>query len=172
MFLGQWSPVHKKKNPAFWDSLVEGTGRLVTDPWDYEPFLRTAIITMQNIRVSLCTLLYGKSWRVGKKRDQWDTNCIFAESVGFYTLETDQDNVTFGSALFGGWTRSRTLIGVIWREMLKQTIFDISQSKRQPVCRCHNIPDRKGKNQRGAYVFETRLLSIKGWPLRKWQMRD
>jgi len=53
--------------------------------------------------------------------------------------------LTFGSALFGGRTRSRTLIGDIWREMLKQTIFGISQEKRQPVCRCHNIPDRKGR---------------------------
>jgi len=32
--------------------------------------------------------------------------------------------------------------------MLKQTRFDISQEKRQLVCRCHNIPDRKGDNQR------------------------
>jgi len=71
---------------------------------------------------------------------------MFAESVGFYTQETDQDNLAFGSALFGGWTRSRTLIC----DMLKQTIFDISLEKRQPVCRCHNIPDRKRKNQRGA----------------------
>jgi len=37
--------------------------------------------------------------------------------------------------------------------MLKQTIFDISQEKRQPVCRDHNIPDRKGKDQRGASLI-------------------
>jgi len=79
--------------------------------------------------------------------------CIFAESVGFYTQETYQDNLTFGSALFGGWSRSRTLIRDNWREILKQTIFDISQEKRQPVCRCNNIPDRKGKNQRGASLI-------------------
>jgi len=28
------------------------------------------------------------------------TNCIFVENVGFYTQETDQGNLTFGSALF------------------------------------------------------------------------
>jgi len=43
----------------------------------------------------------------------------------------------------------RTLTGNSWREMLKQTIFDISQEKRQPVCGCHNNPDRKGRTKDG-----------------------
>jgi len=67
--------------------------------------------------------------------------------VGFYTQEADQGNLTFGSALFGGGIRPRTLTRNIWREMLKQTIFDISPEKRQPVCRCHYISDRKGRTK-------------------------
>jgi len=61
----------------------------------------------------------------------------------------DRDNSAFRSTLFGGHIRLRALTGNTWREMLEQPIFDISQEKRQPVCRCHNIPDRKGRTKEG-----------------------
>jgi len=64
------------------------------------------------------------------------------------------------------------LTGNIWREMLKQTIFDISQEKRQPVSRCHNILDRKGQTKEGhlwyLITINKRVIIIKervneGW---------
>jgi len=46
--------------------------------------------------------------------------------------------------------------------MLKQMIFDISQEKGQPVCRCHNIPDRKGQTKEGdlwySIAFNKRVI--------------
>jgi len=62
---------------------------------------------------------FGKSLlrsRCFKKQDQWDTNCIFTEFAGFYTLETDQDKLTVRSGIIGGRIRSRTLIGNYLRE--------------------------------------------------------
>jgi len=66
--------------------------------------------------------------------------------VGFYTQETDQDNLTFGSTLFGGWIRSRTLISDNWMEMLRDNLFaDVTTF----------LTEKRG-------IFDTQLLSING----------
>jgi len=89
-----------------------------------------------------------------------DTNCIFVESVGFYTQEMDQGNLTFGSALFGGRIGSRILTENIWRKMLKQTIFDISQERDNLFASVTTFLTEGDKPKRG--IFDTQLLSIKG----------
>jgi len=91
---------------------------------------------------------YGKSsWRgrCFKEQDQWDTNCIFTELAGFYTLETDQDKLTVGS-VGSGQVPGSWIIGGKFSNS-KYLIFP--KKKRQAVCRCHNIPDRKGRTKEG-----------------------
>jgi len=79
------------------------------------------------------------------------------ESVGFYTQETDQDDLTF----FSGWIGSRKLAENIWREMLINKQYLIVPKKRDNLFAGVTtfLPERD-EPKRG--VFDTRLLSIKG----------
>jgi len=116
---------------------------------------------------------YGKfSWlgRCFKKQDQWDTNSIFTELAGFYTLELDQDKLTVGSGIIESRIRSRTFwSGIIGRKFSNGKYLMFPKKRDNLWSRCQNIPDRKGEQPKRG-VFDARLLSIKDGHQGNWKV--
>jgi len=88
-------------------------------------------------------------------QDQWDTNCIFTELAGFYTLESDQDKLTLESGIIGG---SDPVKDPDWKLLVgkPQTVNFWCFPRKETTCLSgvKTLLTEKG-------VFDARLLSIK-----------